>query len=362
MTLEGYDQSELEQLIFEKDFAQDIESVEEVFKKVDAHYLLILTFLLINLREDGINQHKVSNEVEGLLKDLEYDVNTSIYKAIENTVVNSMAGSMYSVVIGWDSKRLGEVLDNGKPLSSSPYDLAVYDMARARAGGSLTRETAKRTILQSGLHSAQATKMFNDTYRDLLRATRNTDTRLKKIIRDISSEVLQIQGLLAGNNKQMAKVLLDRLTEDSVFKRLTEEGLLGIVDAGGKRWRLDTYTKMVVNTKITDAHLQATKQTGLQIGADLAVISYNATTTDACLNWEGVVVSVNGLTPGYPNLDDAIATNEVFHPNCRHHINLISTFEDLTETQQTEHLRKLNAVKKPELRRYVRKSEFRGTL
>lgn len=356
MALEGYDQSELEQMLFEKDFAQDIGSTEEVFKKVDAHYLLILTFLLIKLQDNNINQNQLTNEVGGLLKDLEYDVNQSIYKAIESTVVNSMAGSIYSVVTGWDQGRLDDVIDKGKPLSTSPYEQALYEMAVARAGGRLDIRSAKSTILASGLHSAQARKMFNDTYQDLLHATRNTDARLKKIIRDISSEVLQVQGLLAGNNKQMAKVLLERLTEDSVFKRLTEEGLLGIVDAGGKRWRLDTYTKMVVNTKITDAHLQSTKQTGLQIGADLAVISYNDSTTDACLSWEGVVVSVNGLTPGYPNLDDAIATNEVFHPNCRHHISLISTFEDLTKEQQKAHLSKLNTVKNPELRRYVRKS------
>lgn len=357
MTLEGYDQSELEQLLFEKDFAQDIKGTEEVFKKVDAHYLLILTFLLISLREDKVNQNQVSNEVEGLLKDLEYDVNASIFKVIENTVVNSMAGSMFSVITGMSGERLEDVVGRGKPLSSTPYDLVLYEMAVAKAGGKLSVDSAKRTIIQSGLQTAQATKMFQDAYQDLLRATRNTDSRLKRIIRDISTEILQVEGLLARNNKQMAKVLLERLTDDSVFKRLTQEGLLGIVDAGGKRWQLDTYTKMVVNTKVTDAHLQATKQTGLQIGADLAVISYNATTTDACLSWEGVVVSVNGLTEGYPNLDDAIATNEVFHPNCRHHINLISTFEDLTDIQQLEHKMKMRAVKNPELRPYRRKSD-----
>lgn len=347
---------EIDQLIFEKDFAQDLESVEEVYSKIDAHYLLLITYLIIKLRDGTINQTKLMNESDALLADLEEDITTSTYTSIERTVINSMAGGFYSIVIRMGDKDLNKVIDNGK-IGKSPYEEVLFEMAVAKAGGKLTADTAKEVIARSGIHSPQALRIFNDTYLDLLMATNNTSNQIKRIIREVSSEVLQLQGLLAKNNKELSKLLIERLSEESIFKRLTEEGLLGIIDAGGKRWQLDTYSKMVVNTKITDAHLQATKQVGQEIGVDLAIISYNASTVDECLSWEGVVVSVNGLTPGYPSLDAAIATNEVFHPNCRHHISLVNSFSDLTDEQQRVHLIRVERVKNPELRPYMRKSD-----
>lgn len=338
-----------------KKFAQDSKETNNVLGRVDAHFLLILTFLLMSFQKEDINQNKIDSKVEGMLGDLEEDVSRSVYLAIEVTVINSIAGGMFNVVRGWSDEQLNERLDQGPPLTSQKYETAMYQMAQERASGKFTSNIAKDLVVRNGLQTAQSRRLFEDTYQDLLLATRNTSSKLKGVIRDISMEVLQVEGLLAQNNKAMAETLLKRLTEDEIYNRLTKEGLLGIVDAGGKRWRLDSYTKMVVNTKITDAHLQSAKATGLQIGADLAVISYNESTTDACLSWEGVVVSLNGLTPGYPLLDDAIATNEVFHPNCRHHISVIQNISDLTDKQQREHERKIGRVKNPELRPYVRK-------
>jgi hypothetical protein len=52
-------------------------------------------------------------------------------------------------------------------------------------------------------------------------------------------------------------------------------------------------------------------------GHDLAIISGNTAGCEACAPWEGVVVSIDGATEGYPTLDEAEGDG-LFHPNCGH--------------------------------------------
>lgn len=339
-----------------KQYGRDEKGAKKLFNKIDAHYLLILTFLLTELTEGDLNQKDIDGDVEELIEDLEEDMFEELFEVINKTVVAGITGAVISVVGNWTKKDAEEFLEDSGDEYSEDMTSLLRDLADERTKGSLSDEDVMIIINGSDIMTKQARTLFEDTYEDLLRATENTDKRLKDVIRKVTSEVIQLEGAQSQNNKEIAERLLEALSEDSLYKRLTEDGMIGIVDAGGRRWQLDTYTKMVVNTKVTDAHLQSTKQSADELGLDLAIISHNATTVDACLYWEGVVVSVNGRTEGYPNLDDAIATNEVFHPNCRHHITLITSLDQLTDKQRKEHEDKLPKVAEPELRPYERQS------
>lgn len=350
------------------EFANEEEEATPILKRIDAHFLLLLTFLIYELTKKNIKPHEIYREVDQMLFDMEWDITDSLYQGIENVVVNSMAEGAFAIASKWTKEEARNYLDGTlpgnlygdmpRPNYVQQSEQVLKALARKRLDGVITPKDAKEAIISTGLHSQMTRSLYEDTYQDILMATRNTNNRLKKVIRDITMEVLQTDGILAQNNRTIARHLYERISEDSIYKRLSKDGLVGIVDAGGKRWRLDVYTKMVINTKLTDAHLQATKLTAEDTGMDLAVISHNATTVDACLNWEGVVVSVNGNTPGYPVLDDAIATNEVFHPNCRHHLSLIRSIDDLTPAQRAEHEKKLPAVAEPEKRPYRRQRQI----
>ena len=340
---------------------------DSLFDKVDAHYLLLLTYLLYEFQKERVNQREVSREVENMINAFQSDISADLYSVIEEQVVKSMAEAVYVQTSSWSIQEAREYLSNSRPdnlLGDMPQpnyrghtDEALTYLARKRLEGVITPDDAKEAIVRSGLHTEQTRALFEDTYKDILMATRNTDDRLKKVIRDVTLEVIQQQSLLGQGNIPLIKVLKERLSENALFKRLTEDGLIGIVDRGGKRWSVDAYTKMVVNTKLTQAHLEATKRLGAQLGVDLAVVStHNA--VDACNNWEGVVVSVGGRTEGFPALDDAIATNELFHPNCRHHISLIRSLDDLTEAERRNHERKLPLVEYPERRPYRRQRQI----
>lgn len=350
-------------LDLEREEFDERELADPVNEKIDKRVALLAAFLLVELTKDRIDRdlpRKADSYLDGFTEDLAGD----IYLSLETNVINGMAEAMYAVTHTWTIDDARNYLDgtlpdnmlNGtmpRPNYVQQTRPALEELARKRLSGEITPGMTKEVIIQKQLQKEQTRALFEDTFSDLLKATTHTSDRLKSVIREITSEVMQRESLLYRQNEAMAKALERRLTQDAIMKRLTHDGLVGIVDSGGKRWRLDSYSRMVVNTKITEAHLQSTKLLGSHMGVDLALVSTHDA-VDACNFWEGVVVSVNGQTPGYPNLDDAIATNELFHPNCRHHISLISRFSDLSEADQLRHVHKVGAVEKPELRPYRR--------
>lgn len=349
-----------------KEFHQSDKQADPISERIDEEYLVLLTFLVAELRTTDFDDRKVSSDAHSYLESMTDDLLDYVYMGIEGSVVNGMAETVYAKASSWSMEEARDYLDgtlpdnllNGampRPNYTQSTKMALEEAAREKLEGTLTPGKAKDAIIKNGLQREQTRAIFEDTYNDLLLATGNTDERIKKVIREISSDVLQRNGLLARNNEALAKALEQRLTSDAILNRLTQDGLVGIVDRGGKRWRLDAYSKMVVNAKITEAHLQASRLLSNQLGMDLAIISTHGA-TDACSGWEGVVVSLHGKTKGYPRLDDAIATNEVFHPNCRHHISVIGSLDDLSEVDKETHLRKVGAVAKPELRPYQRQN------
>lgn len=346
-------------------FREFNKQADPILEEIDTRYVALAVFLLAELRSTRIEERRVSSDASRYLEEMTSGLVGLVYTGVEGGVVNGMAETLYAKTSKWSMEDARNYLDGTlpdnmlggtmpRPNYLQASQIALEEMARERLKGKLLPETAKDVIIRNGLQKEQTRALFEDTFQDLLFATNNTDDRIKKVIREISAEVLQREGLLAQNNVALAKSLEQRLTQDALLKRLTQDGLVGIVDRGGKRWRLDSYSKMVVNTKITEAHLQASMNLSRQLGMDLALIStHNA--EDACNGWEGVVVSLHGETKGYPILSDAIATNELFHPNCKHYISVINSLEDLSKHEQAIHKRKVGAVAEPEKRPYRRK-------
>jgi hypothetical protein len=52
---------------------------------------------------------------------------------------------------------------------------------------------------------------------------------------------------------------------------------------------------------------------------DLALIGGSSSGCELCAEWEGEVVSLDGVTPGYPTLSEAEGAG-FFHPNCSHQV------------------------------------------
>ena len=166
-------------------------------------------------------------------------------------------------------------------------------------------------------------KLMTDTYNDMLIATNYMSESAKRFVRVKTSQVMQLQQALRQGNKSLAYSLARQLEAGKLGKDASTQAFTGIVDKAGRRWNLKTYSEMVVRTKVQQAHIYGTAQQGHEMGYHLFIISsHNA--LDACSHWEGKIISVGESIGGYPSYEELAASNEIFHPNCKHHITPIS--------------------------------------
>lgn len=104
---------------------------------------------------------------------------------------------------------------------------------------------------------------------------------------------------------------------------LEERGIEALKDRAGKAWTLDRYSEMLVRTKYVDARNTGLANQILKNGYDLVQVSYHPGSCTLCDPWQNKILSISGKTEGYPTLEQA-RKEGLFHPNCRHAINLLS--------------------------------------
>ncbi|MEH7116901.1 phage minor capsid protein [Neobacillus vireti] len=164
--------------------------------------------------------------------------------------------------------------------------------------------------------------MINDTFRDVLKATTFMDNRLKTMVRETQAEVLRQNTALIRGTVTSAKDLKEALKDKGFSETLVEENWHGIIDSSGRRWDLTTYTRMVARTKLQQVQIEGARLQALENDTDLAIISSHGA-KDACRNFEGMIVSMEGRTKGYRILSELRNSNLIFHPNCQHSIHPI---------------------------------------
>ncbi|MCY9324067.1 phage minor capsid protein [Bacillus haynesii] len=288
--------------------------VNKILKKyIRARELIIME--LLRLVETGGDKTRVNQQasllrqVDFIIKDLDGSVQTTIEEGILSNFKEGQAVLAYSV---GDYKTLSEATEN-----------VAFSM--------LSRSTID-TIL-------------SDTFDDLLAATALTSKRTKRIVRRVVQEQMKNDMARARGRKIMKKGILEELTKQGLSKSIKEEGFVGIVDRKGRKWELNRYVDMVVRSKYKQARVEGMRIKALEEGYDLAVISTHGA-KDACRNYEGMIISMNGTTPGYPTYSELRASNKIFHPNCKHTLYPIRSEEILTDEELRQSEKQLSNFKK----------------
>jgi hypothetical protein len=145
------------------------------------------------------------------------------------------------------------------------------------------------------------------------------------------SEALKVQlnfiiaeGKLSGSTR--------KVIGESVRQRIAEEGLGVLRDRGGHKWEFGTYANMLVRTKAVEARNFGLTNVMLVNGYDLVQVSNHNTTHEACNRWESKILSLTGRTkvgtklPGGYVVAGTVTearSKGLFHPNCRHAINVL---------------------------------------
>lgn len=98
---------------------------------------------------------------------------------------------------------------------------------------------------------------------------------------------------------------------------LQKQGITAFTDARGREWTLPRYAEMVARTTTREATSSGIRNRALEAGVDLVIISSHSGSCELCAPWENEVVSLTGVTDGYPTIMDAYDAGYA-HPNCGH--------------------------------------------
>jgi predicted DNA-binding transcriptional regulator len=225
-------------------------------------------------------------------------------------------------------------------------------MAVLSAGLATTLAEAVQNVSFSMLSRQTVDTLIADTYNDLLSATKNTERRIKLIVRQVVGDVIRQRAIQQYGRVTMVRDIVQQLTKKGLSKRLDENGWVGIIDKAGRRWDLTRYVDMVVRTKLHQAHAEGVRVEGIQRGIDTAIIStHNA--KDECQHFEGMIISLNGLTEGLLTYDELKASNKIFHPNCQHKLHLVK-IENLPKNVLEKHEKKVASLKYPQLKKKLK--------
>ncbi|SFH23140.1 Phage minor capsid protein 2 [Desulfotomaculum arcticum] len=215
---------------------------------------------------------------------------------------------------------------------------ALVELGEAR-----TLAEAVAGVSFSLLARQQVEALVNDTYNDLLMATQNTERKVKQLVRSVVGDTLRVKAIEQLGRRTTRNEIIDKLTKAGLSKKLESEAWVGIVDKAGRRWNLSTYAEMVVRTKLQQAHVEGRREELTERGLDLAVVSSHGA-KDACRSYEGMVISMNGLTPSYLTYNELRDSGKIFHPNCQHTVHALRDFDLLPTALKDKHNRKMTEL------------------
>jgi hypothetical protein len=270
----------------EPSYDKDVKKIIKMYDK--ARQAIILE--LLNLVENGNNDKVKVNQQASLLRQIDfilYQLDANVQATIEEGLLASFkeGQAVLSYSVG-EYKSLKEATEN-----------VAFSM--------LAKETVD-AIMQ-------------DTFDDLLTATRLTSKRTKQIVRRVVSEKMKMDMAQSRGYRVMNKNIIEELTKSGLSRTVTEDGFVGIIDKAGRKWKMSNYVDMVVRTKYKQARFEGLRTKALEDDIDLAMISSHGA-KDACKNYEGMIISMNGTTAGYPTYSELRKSNRIFHPRCKHTI------------------------------------------
>ncbi|CAB0494672.1 minor capsid protein [Corynebacterium diphtheriae] len=123
-----------------------------------------------------------------------------------------------------------------------------------------------------------------------------------------------------------------RTVVQDAMRRFADKGITTMVDAGGRRWRIDTYADMAIRSARHNAATEGKIRSFIQHGHELVRISSHPASSPQCAPYQGKILALTG--PAGPRMiigpDGDMETVNVAatwaeakahgykHPNCKH--------------------------------------------
>lgn len=239
-------------------------------------------------------------EIEAELLRLDLTTVTRAQIVVIQKKVGVIISETEKKVTTWVAENIPKAVDDG-------VIRATISLGRAD-----TAEQAREVLRVNKMNRDLISVAVADTQDDLLQVTQNVSRKVRTAVRQVTAEAMRsnIGGMQATDS-------LKREIMGELRKRLGDSLNTGIIDAAGRRWKPDTYTEMVVRTKMAQAQREAAINDAIGRDAYYGVISSHGA-KDLCRGWEGKIVKLTPDAPGDYPYYGALPNREIFHPNCKH--------------------------------------------
>lgn len=206
-------------------------------------------------------------------------------------------------------------------------------------GDAETLTEATKGISFSTLAVQSVDAIITDTFEDVLALTNRTDKKIKQTVRKIAGETMRLNAIHQLGYETTRKEIISKLLKEGFTKDIKKD-FKGVTDSAGRRWKLDSYVSMLVKTKMQQSYTEGIITESIERGTDLGVISSHGA-SDACHYYEGMVISLTGNTQGYLSYQELRASNQIFHPHCKHTITPLRDISLLPQELQDKHYSKM---------------------
>lgn len=270
-------------------------------------------------------EQQVNKEITAIFEDHN---NTAIPKAVEQITEAYNEGVKYS----------------REALSQEDKSVEAKDDISTNTD---TNDDTETKVNLSDSHKKRLDTMIKQTQDDLLKATNNTENNVKRLVRKVVSREITGAGKSGrvGKRSNMA-IRIEQQLREQFIKEGIKDADVSIIDRAKRKWKLQTYSEMVARTKMNRAYIDAIRQESYENGTDLAIISTKPDTHDACLHYEGMIISLNGLSAGYLTYDQIRATKLCFHPNCGHFVRPITGTHMVPKKLMDQHNKQMDYYNK----------------
>lgn len=247
----------------------------------------------------------------------------AIYEEAEVTMMHKVAKRLQRGITqpGWTERKYSEMLDVVK-------ELRLYMSSVSKERRKVQMEGLEKAYTESRDAFLNEPYIFT-TLTGIQGLTANTE-KVTRIIAELDATMNAADRHILRTAQDAYSDIVGRVSSvvatgsityrEAVKRELNafaDRGITSFIDKAGRRWDMETYSEMATLTAIERATREGYTDTMKEFGYDLAIISDHYGACPICEAWQGVVISINGDTPGYPTLSDAEAAG-VFHPRCMH--------------------------------------------
>jgi len=319
---------------------------KKIEKKVSKTLATIEGLLLAGMLAGEASNEEATASSLLLLEALRRSIKTDTEKVLTQSFIE---GKSQQIIAVFDSigtaKRAKEY---AKSDATDTESTVLREVAQMKLDGEkLTRTTAKKIALKA--EEADSTHfLLSDKKELVVKSLDEAITQTMKSVETLSLAVeadrlemrnLEARPSLAEDEAKRLSDIQEKLEEKGLAKRIQKEAFVAKTDAAGRNLKLANQTRTTLISSIHESYLNGMQEEATRLNMDLAIISSHGA-KDECSLWEGVVISMNGETKGYPTLEDAKKSKQIFHPNCQHSVHSIRSLDMLADDDIKKHKEK----------------------